>query len=175
MSWYDKLDEFEIKMLKENMTPFGLCPERKREMFYAIHADDISVLQMYDSSFGWILYNRAFGFPMKAANYRLDPDWQRPEPEKKEGHWEYCEVKRDYDSNSNLNLYSFSYRKNRRGLYSAQTLVGFGGFEFEEKPGEWHWSLMGWNVIHEAMQASAWREMDTVIPATPKRVRFWVE
>lgn len=171
MSWYDDLGELTIKMLKENATPFGLCPEWKQEVFYAMHAEDIGVLQVYKSSSGWIPYDRAFGFPMKSSTYRLNPNWKRPEekPEKKEGHWEYCEVYID------AGTYRFALSNGvDHYLFFAFNLSGFGGIEFAERPGEWHTKLMLWNDGGDYLSSAVRADKDTR-PATPKRVRFWVE
>ena len=176
MSWHDKIEADQIIWLKENAIPFGLCTEWKREALHSIHAEDIGVLQVYDSPSGWMPFPNDRAFGAKAATYRLNPDWKRPEekPEKKEGHWEYCEVKTDASDD----VYSFSYKDLTWTLNYAQSFVGFGGIEFEEKPDIWCCSLMHWTSALQLLATGVEVVTDEgkgARPATPKRVRFWVE
>lgn len=95
---------------------------------------------------------------------------------KEQGRWEYCEVSLS-DRLGGGRYYGVFNHDGWQSLSDAFSSVGFGGIEFEEAPGHWHMSLQ--MVAHDGdFQTSSRIENVTgycLKPATPKRVRFWIE
>jgi hypothetical protein len=165
MSWYDELGELIIELLKENTTPFGLRTEWEKDRFREIFKEEPASLQVYfGATNNWGTMDSDDLYLEGDRTYRLNPDWTRPEKaEKKEGHWEYCEVYID----------AGTYRFTRSDgvdflLHFALNVPGFGGIEFAERPDIWCCGLM---LGVEGAKA----DVKDARPATPKRVRFWVE
>lgn len=100
---------------------------------------------------------------------------QKPEP-KKEGHWECIDIEIWHNMIHGYAVGEYRFMRGGIGfhLFEAYSMVGFGGIEFEECPNCW---FMGLGLLHgdgiEHMQYDVREEK--VKPATPKRVRFWVE
>lgn len=92
------------------------------------------------------------------------------------GRWEYYDVTEYHNSMlCERKYYGISmWNQGWTTLINAASLVGFGGIEFEERPNQWFMSLQ---LIEYGLRN---RFLDfcgdiRVKPATPKRVRFWVE
>jgi hypothetical protein len=93
-----------------------------------------------------------------------------PEPEKKQGRWEYCDViPGEYISEKS---WDFIRHKNTFGLAVAFFMRGFGGIEFKEQQGRFWDVLMGVDKDGYLVVLSS---EYCIYPATPHRVRFWVE
>lgn len=162
-NWWDGITEANIQILKDNKTPLGLMPEHSRGVFDSIER---SLIQYYCNGV-WRQMTDYIPFSLCYA-YRLNPNWQKPEPKKEEGHWEYFDILEE-----NMN-YFFHNEDNDWKLHKAFSMVGFGGIEFEECSNCW---FMGLGLLHgdgiEHMQYDVRGE--EVKPATPKRVRFWMK
>lgn len=176
MSWYDELLEYQFDWLRNNKTPFGLCNEWKQAVFREMQKEKEKGMQSYYPDY-WVDCGE-WGAIYKGSTYRLNPDWRRPEeqpeqPEKKEGRWEYCEVYND------AGAYRFTLSNGvDHYLFFAFNLSGFGGIEFEEKPDIWCCGLMLWVSAFQLLAAGvegAKADVKDARPATPKRVRFWVD
>lgn len=107
---------------------------------------------------------------------------ERKEKPKEQGHWEYWEIHKYRNSMMSLKTY-YGIPLGDQGwttLAQISSLVGFGGIEFEELPGEWHMGLILLDLGDDypdkisvvdrfGMGSPRYK------PATPKRVRFWAE
>ena len=149
-NWYDNLSDEQIQQLKDNEYPFGLYGNGwMRDVFEAMPYAD----REYFGEYRW--KSDGSDMFMEVWVYRLRRDWQRPKPEMV-GRWEYLEV--DVINNRNWlvrHLYS------TRALSETMGMIGFGGIEFKEWPGVWY--------MHPML------DIEAGIPATPVRVRMWVE
>jgi len=75
--WSDQYTDEQIKQLKANTTPFGLCAGWKREAFVAMPQGDRLVYA--GEARGW--RNAEMGAPLSVDTNRLSPLFQRPEKE----------------------------------------------------------------------------------------------
>lgn len=94
---------------------------------------------------------------------------------KKQGHWEECEVIITGDKPYGYFFYRYKVKDIplRFNLHDAFSMVGFGGIQFEEWPNYWYPNFLFVNKDGIAQDGT-----DAVLnnkPATPAKVRFWVE
>lgn len=153
-NWYDDVDDTTINILKGNFRPLALCTENIRHLFYNIPTEELLQLNK-DGEFRVIC-----GDFRISDTLRLWDGWQRPEPEK-ESHWEECEIiTSGWGRDEYANRYLFEFHNHYFNLEEAFAIVGFGGIQFKEWPGDWYVTLQS-NIDDS--------------PATPIKVRFWVE
>lgn len=159
MNWYDQLTESQETWFKNLQCPFGLLTANEQKRFGPV---PIELIQHWNGHDWLKVPSRENHFYPEYA-YRLDPNWQRPP----KGHWEYCEVEIRHDRVCDYETSEYWFEREGCGfpLEIAMRHVGFDGFQFEHIDG-WHMTLMF---------AEDWIDAENRKPATPKRVRFWVE
>lgn len=172
-SWYDDLDDEQINQLKNNWSVFCMLTPWAEMAFRLMPKQDRQVLTLDGR---WI--GSSCDFDQPGQVYRLHPDWQRPEPEKK-GHWEECDVRTGPKPDPGFvdfgepcfPTYWFSRQvvdesspRMQRfvdyDLHQAFSMVGFGGIQFKELSDEFFYEC----GLEEKGK-----------PRTPAKVRFWVE
>lgn len=168
--WHEGLTDEHIEQLKNNERPLGLCPCWMRVALIDMPNSD---LQVYFN--GWKRKPETLCIVERLdRTYRLRPDWNRPE-KTKQGRWEYCEV---FVTPTEIGFtrqgmsYHFMCDEIEFGLAARENIVGFGGIEFKEEPGKFYGEIMGVNASGETVYLDS---LDCVRPATPNRVRFFVE
>lgn len=168
MNWWDNLSDEQIRLLKDNLAPFGLCPVA-RIMETVPH----EVREIWHSECGWM--PDPDNGCKRATIFRLNPDWQRPAPEAKSGRWESCEVvinciDRDYP------VWGFYRGDSEFNLNDAFSMLGFAGIEYAEWPGVIYRSFPMSQEIssgYPIRNTSLLRECER--PAIPAKVWFYVE
>jgi len=165
MEWWKDLSDEQIEQLKVNKTALGLLSYSQQNIFEKIGKDDLLI---------WVGYQWKFNHQTdlnRDLTFCLRPDWQQPEPEKKQGHWEeYGIYSKEYRSLPAC--YLFNRDASNWSLDKAFLMVGFGGIEYEKFPNQWFTSLMltlGKTILRIGESGGLEK------PAVPKKVRFWVE
>lgn len=157
-NWYDGLTDVEIQYLKDNTQAYCFCAGWMQDALRECTADN--ALQ-YITNNGWFTASK---IDFKGYTYRLSPSWQRSA---KQGRWEYCDIIKNHNGLE----WEFVRYEHTMGLYRAFNQVGFGGIEFEEWPDRWFWKLVGKTTDGRVVDVS---QIEEAKPATPKRVRFWI-
>lgn len=166
--WHEGLSDEQIQQLKDNERCVQLIPAWMRMVFETMPFED----REYVYGSGWIADQDKYF--VSSWTYRLRPDWKRPEKEKpkEKGKGEYATVAKSIDGER----YCFALASGVYELCKAFSTVGFGGIEFEELPGEWHMGLRLFGERHGIVSVDYFgMGSPRLKPATPKRVRFWVE
>lgn len=184
-NWWDNLSDEQITMLKLNKLPLCYSPKPIIDSFGLIPSEDLEMLNLIGNWRKCVFSGLSGG-----ACYRLRPDWTRPgrqveyapygakeiwdgaDPAKKNGHWEYCEIEVRHYKTCGYETSEYCFERENTGfkLYEAFSMVGFGGIEFEEDPGNWFYYLVAKRNILALCTAD---EKDK--PGTPSGVRFWVQ
>lgn len=167
-NWWDDLSDEQIFDLKNKLVPS--CMYTPWAMKAMCEAGKENRQKLKDDG-------RWFGDEsttlLPGCVYRLHPDWQRPEPKKKEGHWEYFNIM----ARDGALQYWFATLGKFGGrdhwpLNEALGMVGFGGIEYEKLPDQWFTHPM---LIQDKIDMRRGYTGGVELPAVPIRVRFWVE
>lgn len=160
MEWYDDLSDETINRLKQLCYVYEDLDTKTQQILCSIPLDDLWFRDMY-GRWGVVQSVEGDGGLCRGLTYRLRLGWQRPE-KKTQGNWEECEIKIRHIG-SEGGWYFFQCRKGTFDLVNAFSMVGFGGIQFEGDNPSYYY---GFGDCYSG---------DRQKPATPKRVRFWVE
>lgn len=170
-NWYDDVSDEKIKQLQNNKTVFGLLDTEDRNILVKAAGQDL--VEHY-TLLDWRL--KLSCDLISSSCYRIKPDFKKPEPEKQKGRWEYYNIFKDFFSAHN---YAFRRKSSEWKIHYAFSMIGFGGIEFKENPGRWYMylPLITQNIAQNIGLTSPYcaESEQSYKPATPLRVRFWVE
>jgi hypothetical protein len=117
--------------------------------------------------------NTLLGHPANVVSVKDDGETKKEEEKKEErltsiAEWHYYEVFKVGT------FYYFTIDNTNFNLQEIFGIVGFGGFEFKEIPGRWFMNLV-YKKNEDYLLRCDGESKDRAMPATPSRVRFWVE